>query len=163
MRGHLLAGLVAFHVWGFPRPFNRRSSWRLSRSKTLKFLGSQGVTALSNLVISRRDSLLLDVKSTVPAEKVAQLHYAALPSSASLFPTPLLESALDKMRVASNDTLVQKNLHPPKIPMKSSAVPVKAASSSASFAYHGGTSPVVPRSQKLAQTASSSSAPQQGR
>ena len=103
------------------------------------------------------------MKSMLPAEEVARLHYAALPSSAGLFPTPLLESALDKMLVASNDTLVQKTLHPPKIPRKSSPGLVKAASSSASSAERNGTSPVVPRSQKPSQTASSSSAPQQGR
>ena len=130
----------------------------LSSSRALEFLGIQGVTALGNLMLFCRDSLLLDVKLTVPAE-VARLGYAALPSSTSLFPTPLLESALDKMRAASNDKFVQKTLHPPKIPRKSSAVPVKAASSSASSADRSGTSPVVPQSQKLAQAASSSSAP----
>ena len=99
----------------------------LYRLRALEFLGSQGITALDNLMLSRRDSLLLDVKSTVLAEEVSWLHYAALPSSAGLFPTPLLESALDKMRVASNDALVQKTLHPPRIPRKSLAGPVKAA------------------------------------
>ena len=135
----------------------------LSGSRALEFLGSQGVTARGNLVLSRRDSLFLDAKSTVPAKEVAQLRYSALPSSAGLFPTPLLESALDKMRAASNDALVQKTLYPPKIPRKSLAGPVKAALSSASSADCVGTSPVVPRSQKPVQAASSSSAPQKGR
>ena len=135
----------------------------LCGSRALEFLGGQGVTALGNLVLSRRDSLLLDVKSTVPAEEVARLRYAALPLSASLFPTPLLESALDTMRAASNDTLVQKTRHPQKIPRKSSVALVKAASSSASSADRGGTPPLVPRSQKPVQMASSSSTPQQGR
>ena len=57
----------------------------LSSSRALEFLGCQGVTALGNLVVSLRDSLLLDVRSTVPAEEVARLRYAALPSSAGLF------------------------------------------------------------------------------
>ena len=131
----------------------------LSVSKALKFLGIQGVMALFNLVLSRRNSLLLDVRSTVPSEEVARLRYADLPSSASLFPTPLLESALVKMHAALNDTFVQKTLHPLKIPRQSSKGPVKAASSSASSVDRGGTSPVVPRSQKLAQMVSSSSAP----
>ena len=51
-------------------------------------------------MLSRRDSLLLDVQSTVPAEKVARLHYADLPSSSGLFPSPLLDSALNKMCAA---------------------------------------------------------------
>ena len=134
----------------------------LSGLKDLQLLGGHEIMALGNLVLSRRDSLLFDVKSTVPAEKVSRLCYAALPSSAGLFPTLLLESALDKMRAASNDALVQKTLHPPRIPRKSSSAPVKAASSLVSSADSGGTSPVVPWSQKLTQMASSSSTPQQG-
>ena len=43
----------------------------LSGSRALEFLGGQRVTALSNLVLSRRDPLLLDVRSTVLAEEVA--------------------------------------------------------------------------------------------
>ena len=38
----------------------------LSGSRALEFLASQGTTALGNLVLSRRDSLLADVRSTVP-------------------------------------------------------------------------------------------------
>ena len=41
----------------------------LSGSRALEFLASQGCTALGNLVLSRRDSLLADVWSTVPAEE----------------------------------------------------------------------------------------------
>ena len=67
------------------------------------------------------------------------------------------------MRAASNDTLVQRTLHPLKIPRKSSAGPSKAGSSSASSADRGGVSPVVPRSQQQALTAPSSSSSQQGR
>ena len=109
----------------------------LSGSRALEFLGCQGVTALGNLMLSCRDLLLLDVRSTVPAEEVARLCYAALPSSAGLFPSPLLDSALDKMRTASTDTLVQNTLHPPKIPQKSSAGPVKAASTPTSSVDRG--------------------------
>ena len=119
----------------------------ISGSRALEFLDGQGITALGNLVLSRRDSMLLDVRSTVLAEEVTRLCYADLPLSSGLFPTPLLDSALTKMRAASNDTLVQPTLHPPKIPRQSSVGPVKAGSSSASSADHGGTSPVVPRSQ----------------
>ena len=112
----------------------------LSGSRALEFLGNQGVTALGNLVLSRRDSLLLDVRSTVLAEEVVCLRYADLPSSSGLFPSPLLDSAQTKMRVASNNALDQRLLHPPKIPRKSSAGPSKAGSSSAYSADRGGTS-----------------------
>ena len=88
-----------------------------------------------------------------PAEEVACLRYADLPSSFGLFPLLLLDSALTKMHAASNDALVQRTLHPPKIPWKSSAGPVKAGSS----AERSGTSPVVPRLQSQALTAPSSS------
>ena len=79
----------------------------LSGSRALEFLGGQGVAALGNLVLSLRDSLLLDVRSTVPIEEVARLRHAPLPSTASLFPSPLLETTLTKMLAASNDALVQ--------------------------------------------------------
>ena len=67
------------------------------------------------------------------------------------------------MRAALNDVLVQKTLHPPRIPRKYSSAPVKAASSSVSSADRGGTSSVVPQLQKPTQMASSSSTPQEGR
>ena len=118
--------------------------------------------ALGNLMLPCRDSLLLDVWSTVLAEDVASLRYADLPSSSGLFPSSLLNSALTKMRAASNDALIQRILHSPKIPRKSSAGLVKAESSSASSADRGGTSPVVPWSQNQTSTALSSSSTQQG-
>ena len=96
-------------------------------------------------------------------KEVARLRCADLPSSSGLFPSPLLDSALNKMSAASNDALVQWTLYPPKIPRKSSAGLVKAGSFSASSADRGDTSPVVPRSQKQASTAPSSSSTQQGR
>ena len=57
----------------------------LSGSRALEFLASQGCTALGNLVLSRRDALLADVCSTVPAEEVARLRYSPLPETVSLF------------------------------------------------------------------------------
>ena len=113
-------------------------------------------------MLLHRDSLLLDVKSTALAEEVARLCYAALPLSAGLFPAALLDSALDKMCTALNDALGVKTLHPPKIPRKSSAGLVRAGSTFASSADRSGASPVVPRSPKQAQMASSSSFTQQG-
>ena len=90
----------------------------LSGSRALEFLVSQGCMVLANLVLSRRDSLFTDVRSTVPAEEVAHLRYSPLPETVSLFPSPLLDSALTKMRAAANDALVQRTLHPPRIPRK---------------------------------------------
>ena len=55
----------------------------MSGSRALEFLASQGCTALGNLVLSRRDALLADVRGTVPAEEVARLRYSPLPLSAS--------------------------------------------------------------------------------
>ena len=60
----------------------------LSGSKALEFLASQGCTALGNLVRSRLDSLLADVRSTVPAEEVARLRYSPLPETVSLPVSP---------------------------------------------------------------------------
>ena len=100
----------------------------LSGSRALEFLASQGCTALGNLVLSRRDSLLADVRSMVPAEEVARLRYSPLPETVSLFPNALLDSALTKMRAAVNDALVQRTLHPPKIPRKPATVGQSAGS-----------------------------------
>ena len=102
----------------------------LSGSRALEFLASQGCTALGNLVLSRRDSLLADVRSTVPAEEVMRLRYSPLPEMVSLLPSPLLDSALTKMRAAANDALVQCTLHPPRIPRKPAAAGGSAGSSS---------------------------------
>ena len=100
----------------------------LSGSRALEFLASQGCTALGNLVLSRRDSLLANVRSTVPAEEVARLRYS-LPETVAIFPSPLLDSALTKMRAAANDALVQCTLHPPRIPRKPAAAGGSAGSS----------------------------------
>ena len=51
-----------------------------------------------------------------PSEEVARSRYTDLPSSPGIFPPSLLDSALTKMRAASNDALFQRTLHPPKIP-----------------------------------------------
>ena len=93
----------------------------MSGSRALEFLASQGCTTLGNLVLSRRDALLADVRSTVPAEEVARMRYSPLPQSASIFPHALLDSALLKMRAAASDALVQRTLHPPRIPRKPAA------------------------------------------
>ena len=65
----------------------------MSGSRSLEFLASQGCTALGNLVLSRRDALLADVRGTVPVEEVARLRYSPLPcqrlSSLIPFLTPL--------------------------------------------------------------------------
>ena len=102
----------------------------LSGSRALEFLASQGCTAFGNLVLSRRYSLLADVRSTVPAEEVASLRYSPLPETVSLFPSPLLDSALTKMRAAANDTLGQRTLHSPRISRKPAAAGGSAGSSS---------------------------------
>ena len=135
----------------------------LSGSRALEFLGDQGVTALGKLVLSHRDSLLVDARSTVPSEEVARLRYADLTSSLGIFPSPLLDSALNKMRAASNYALVQRTLHPPKIPRKCSAGPSKAGSSSSASADRSGVSPIVSRSQQQASTTPSSSSSRRGK
>ena len=105
----------------------------LSGSRALEFLASQGCTALGNLVLSRRDSLLADVRSTVPAEEVARLRYSPLSEMVAIFPSPLLDSALTKMRAAANDALVQRTLHPPRIPRKPAAARGSAGSSGSGY------------------------------
>ena len=109
----------------------------LSGSRALEFLANQGCTALGNLVLARRDSLVADVRSTVPAEEVARLRYSPLPDTVSLFPHALLDSALIKMCAAANDALVQRTLHPPRIPQKPAAADQLAGSLTAASRQAG--------------------------
>ena len=76
----MLSGVCEVSSWldwwlstcgGFPEhlPEEVRADFErliLSGSRALEFQASQGCTALGNLVLSRRDSLLADVHSMVP-------------------------------------------------------------------------------------------------
>ena len=125
----------------------------ISGSRALEFLASQGCTILGNLVLARRDSLLADVRSTVPAEEVARLRYSPLPETASIFSHTLLDSALLKICAAASDALVQRTLHPPRIPRKPTAAGQSGGSSTAGSGQAGTSG------ARQAQKQSSSSSP----
>ena len=127
----------------------------ISGSRALEFLASQGCTTL---VFSRQDALLADVRGTVPAEEVARLRYSPLPQSAAIFPHALLDSALLKMRAAASDALVQRTLHPPRIPRK----PAATGQSSGSSTARSGQASTSGVSQAQKQSASSSTSGQSG-
>ena len=127
----------------------------ISGSRALEFLASQGCTTLGNLVLARRDALLADVRSTVPAEEVARLSYSPL---AAIFPHALLDSALLKMRAAASDALVQRTLHPPRIPRK----PAAPGQSTGSSTARSGQARTSGASQAQKQSASSSASGQAG-
>ena len=118
----------------------------LSGLRALKFLASQGITALGNLVLSRRDSLLADVPSTVSIEEVARLRYSPLPETVSIFPSHLLDSVLSKMRAAAKDALVHCALHPSKIPRETSACGGAAGSLTSGSAQATGCRPAQKQS-----------------
>ena len=130
----------------------------ISGSRALEFLASQGCTTLGNLVLARRDALLADVRGTVPAEEVARLRYSPLPQSAAIFPHALLDSALLKMRTAASDALVQRTLHPPRIPRK----PASAGQSGGSSTARSGQASTSGATQAQKQSASSSASGQSG-
>ena len=130
----------------------------MSGSRSLEFLASQGCTALGNLVLSRRDALLADVRGTVPVEEVARLRYSPLPLSAAIFPHTLLDSALLKMRAAASDALVQRTLQPPRIPRK----PAASGQGSGSSAARSGQASTSGAAQTQKQSAPSSSSGQSG-
>ena len=130
----------------------------MSGSRALEFLASQGCTILGNLVLSRRDALLANVRGTVPAEEVALLRYSPLPQSAEIFPHALLDSALVKMRAAASDALVQRTLHPPRIPRK----PAASGQSSGSSTARSGQASTSGATQAHKQSASSSASGQSG-
>ena len=127
-------------------------------SRALEFLASQGCSTLGNLVLARRDALLSDVRGTVPAEEVARLRYSPLPQSAAIFPHALLDSALLKMRAAASDALVQRTLHPPRIPRK----PASAGQSGGSSTARSGQAGTSGATQTQKQSASSSASGQSG-
>ena len=131
----------------------------ISGSRALEFLASQGCTTLGNLVLARRDALLADVRGTVPSEEVARLRYSPLPQSAAIFPHALLDSALLKMRAAASDALVQRTLHPPRIPRKTASAGQSGGSSTA----RSGQASTSGASQAQKQSASSSTSGQSGR
>ena len=58
----------------------------ISGSKVLEFLGSQTISALCNLTLLRRDSLLADACSSVSPEELSRLRHSPLPTSSALFP-----------------------------------------------------------------------------
>ena len=130
----------------------------ISGSRALEFLASQGCSTLGNLVLARRDALLADVRGTVPAEEVAHLRYSPLPQSAAIFPNALLDSALLKMRAAASDALVQRTLHPPRIPRK----PASAGQSGGSSTARAGQAGTSGATQAQKQSASSSTSGQSG-
>ena len=118
-------------------------------------LFNSGTTGLGNLVLSRRDSLLADVRSTVPAEEVARLRYSPLPETVSIFPSPLLDSALTTMRAAANDALVHRTFHTPRIPQKPAADGGSVGSSSTGSAQASSSGASRP-AQKQSSTSSAS-------
>ena len=130
----------------------------ISGSRALEFLASLGCSTLGNLVLARRDALLADVRGTVPAEEVARLRYSPLPQSAAIFPNALLDSALLKMRAAASDALVQRTLHPPRIPRK----PASAGQSGGSSTARAGQAGTSGATQTQKQSASSSTSGQSG-
>ena len=115
--------------------------------KALAFVGSQAVPALANLLLSRQDSLLTEVRSTVLAEELSLLRHSPLPPAAAIFPPTLLDMALNKARTAFNDALVHKALHLPRIPKRPAQGNSRASSANRS-ADTSGSSPLTPRQQQ---------------
>ena len=118
-----------------------------SGSKAPAFVGSQAVPALANLLLSRRDSLLAEVRSTVPTEELSLLRHSPLPPAAAIFLSTLLDTALNKVRAASNDALVHKALHSPRI-LKRPVQGNSRSNSSNRSADTSGSSPLTPCQQQ---------------
>ena len=94
----------------------------------------------------------------MPVEEVARLRYSPLPLSAAIFPHTLLDSPLLKMRAAASDALVQRTLHPPRIPRK----PAASGQASGSTATRSGQASTSGAAQTQKQSAPSSSSGQSG-
>ena len=113
----------------------------LSGSKAIAF-----VPALANLLLSRRDSLLAEVRYTVPTEELSLLRHSPLPPAAVIFPSTLLDTAFNKARAASNDAVVHKALHPARIPKRPAQSSGRSNSTNRSDDTSG-RSPLTPRQQ----------------
>ena len=112
----------------------------VSGAKTLEFMASQTTTVLTNLLLLRRDSLLLEVCSSIPTEELSRLRHAPVPSSPALF---------NKACAASNNALVHKAPHHQMQGHN------RASSTAANPADRSGTSPLVPRQRQPARGNSS--------
>ena len=158
--------LPAYSNFGSRLPADSKPEFErmmLSVGRAVEFLASQVVTALGNHVLAKRDSLLSDPQSMVPAEALSHLRHAPLPSSsAAIFPTPLLDEALSKSRASANDALVKKSLHPPRIPKTVSSGQGRSCPR-ASSVDSGGESPVTPHSQGNSQHQRSSNSGHRGK
>ena len=119
-----------------------------SGSKAIAFVGSQAVPALANLLLSRCDSLLAEVRYTVPTEELSLLRHSPLPPAAAIFPSTLLDTALHKPRAASNDALVHKALHPPPRIPKQPAQGNGRSNPANRSDDTSGRSPLTPRQQQ---------------
>ena len=90
------------------------------------------VTALETVAGNRSRSVGgFRPQGWMPAEELSRLRHAPLPPSSALFPPTLLDTALSKTHAASNDALVHKALHPPRIPKRQPQQQNRASSSSA--------------------------------
>ena len=150
--------LSTLSKFGESLPDEARSNFQrlmVSGAKSLEFLGSQTTPVLASLVLLRRDSLLSDVRSTVPAEELSRLRHAPLPPSSALFPPTLLDTALSKTRAASNDTLVHKALHPPRILKRQPQGQNRSSPAAATPADRSGVSHLVPRQRQASRGNSS--------
>ena len=87
------------------------------------------------------------------------MRYSPLPETVALFPSPLLDSVLTKMSAAANDALVQRTLHPPRIPRK----PAAAGGSAGSSASGSGQASFSGARPAQKQTSSSSPSGQSGK
>ena len=128
-----------------------------SGSKAIVFVGSQAGPALANLLLSRSDSLLAEVRYTVPAEELSLLRHSPLPPAAAIFPSTLLDTALNKARAASNDALVHKALHPARIPKRPAQGSGRSNQTNRADDTSG-RSPLTPRQQQPPRSSSQANA-----
>ena len=120
----------------------------VSGSKAIAFVGSQTVPALTNLLLSHRDTLLAEFRYTVPVEELALLRHSPMPPSAEIFPSTRLDTALSKARAASNNALVHKALQHPPPPPKRPAQGNGRSNPTYRSGDSSGRSPLTPRHQQ---------------
>ena len=118
-----MAGLVVIHRLGFQRGPSTLSAAQLRATPRFRFE--------SNRFRREPDSPSTDQSAPLPPRRAlngVQVHgaggrtctlrHSLMPPSAEIFPSTRLDTALSKARAASNDALVHKALHPPRIPKR---------------------------------------------
>ena len=88
----------------------------ISGSRAVEFVSKTSTTALTNLMLVHRDSVLPSLHSLVTLEDRVRLRCAPLPTSSFLFSRELIAEVSENMRSSAQDSLILDACVPKRIP-----------------------------------------------